>query len=347
MADRDPLQGLINYVKDVKPYHTKILDIVLEYVHNEDVDVSIVEELDIETTIIRLCNDNDGYGNIWDPTWPYVVVDAGGLPPGSANEIVLPGLHADLFEPGTNFEVREPVSISPQILSFTVDAVVEGGSPERTIIVTTTPVNPSSFFVPPYPLGNESFGDVFVVHDVLETDVATNTITVSGNQSQKESFYYGRTFEIRNASNSSLNRLYSVQSYIPGNNSFGILVAGSPVPATSVNDGELVIIPAGFDYEEFCGSPQVFQGYQYFIVETDTIANTFTVYGDATSDVQVGVFNIKVENAIAPGVPITLNQNNGAYSVLSTVYDQTTNTTEIEVSPQIIDPYPTGYIIPV
>lgn len=239
--------------------------------------------------------------------------------------------------------------------------MTEGGSPERTTITTTTAVNPSSFFVPPYPPGNESFGDVFIVFDVLSVNGATNTVTISGNQAKQQDFYYGRSFELRNSTVAAFNDIYSTQATIPGVNQFGILIAGSPItqlgsPVSVVtnpptNLGEVVLVPDGFDSEEFCGSPQIFQGYQYFIIETDTAANIFTVNGDATGDIQVssptGTFTIKVENAITPGVPITLNQNNGAYSVLSIVYDQNTNTTDIEVSPQILDPYPTGYIIPV
>lgn len=33
----DPIQGLVDYVLDVKPYHTKIIEVMIEYVYNDDV----------------------------------------------------------------------------------------------------------------------------------------------------------------------------------------------------------------------------------------------------------------------------------------------------------------------
>lgn len=38
---RDPVQGLIDYVKDVKPYHTKILEVWVEYIYNDAVDGTV------------------------------------------------------------------------------------------------------------------------------------------------------------------------------------------------------------------------------------------------------------------------------------------------------------------
>lgn len=65
----DPTEGFIEYVKTVKPYHTKILDVLVEYVYNERVDTLVTEHLawtyefrrpDTET--VYTC----GYGYRWD-----------------------------------------------------------------------------------------------------------------------------------------------------------------------------------------------------------------------------------------------------------------------------------------
>lgn len=42
----DPVQGLIDYVNDIKPYHTKVIESLVEYVGQEFVNVSIFEEFD-------------------------------------------------------------------------------------------------------------------------------------------------------------------------------------------------------------------------------------------------------------------------------------------------------------
>ena len=40
----DPVQGLVDYINDVKPYHTKIIEVLIEYVYGENVDVTILED---------------------------------------------------------------------------------------------------------------------------------------------------------------------------------------------------------------------------------------------------------------------------------------------------------------
>ena len=41
----DPVQGLVNYVLDAKPYHTKIAEVQVGYVYTENVDVTITDRL--------------------------------------------------------------------------------------------------------------------------------------------------------------------------------------------------------------------------------------------------------------------------------------------------------------
>lgn len=47
----DPVQGLVDYVLDIKPYHTKIVEVLVEYVHAEAVDVTIIDEHALELCI--------------------------------------------------------------------------------------------------------------------------------------------------------------------------------------------------------------------------------------------------------------------------------------------------------
>lgn len=66
----EPTRGLVSYTNTVKPFHTKILDVLVEYVYAEDVKVQIKEKLkwDIilsrpDTPLVYTC----GYGIAWDP----------------------------------------------------------------------------------------------------------------------------------------------------------------------------------------------------------------------------------------------------------------------------------------
>ena len=47
MAILDPIQGLVDYVLEIKPYHTKIVEILIEYIQQEDIDVTIAETFDL------------------------------------------------------------------------------------------------------------------------------------------------------------------------------------------------------------------------------------------------------------------------------------------------------------
>lgn len=66
----DPTQGLVEYVTAVKPYHTKILEVLVEYVYTERVDITVGERWNWnmyftrpDSEIIYAC----GYGHQWDP----------------------------------------------------------------------------------------------------------------------------------------------------------------------------------------------------------------------------------------------------------------------------------------
>lgn len=67
----DPTQGLIDYVNTVKPYHSKILDVLVEYVYREQISASIDERWSwniafmtrTDQDIVYSC----GYGYRWDP----------------------------------------------------------------------------------------------------------------------------------------------------------------------------------------------------------------------------------------------------------------------------------------
>ncbi len=66
----NPTEGLVEYAKIVKPYHSKILDIDISYVYEEQINVEVIEKL--EWDINQYTSDLDiistcGWGVEWDP----------------------------------------------------------------------------------------------------------------------------------------------------------------------------------------------------------------------------------------------------------------------------------------
>ena len=49
----DPVQGLVDFVNDIKPYHTKIVEVIVEYQHTESIDVTILDRLDWRVRLIH------------------------------------------------------------------------------------------------------------------------------------------------------------------------------------------------------------------------------------------------------------------------------------------------------
>jgi hypothetical protein len=66
----DPTEGLLQYVQAVKPYHSKVLDVFVEYVYTEAMAVQMQERLqlaiDMEEAVYPLTY-SCGYGLMWSP----------------------------------------------------------------------------------------------------------------------------------------------------------------------------------------------------------------------------------------------------------------------------------------
>lgn len=82
--NKDPVQGLIDYISDIKPYHTKIMDVLIEYVYSDSLKVSITDSikfdigLDFDVPPIYGCPDGFdtyGFGTLTDPLNPNPFID--------------------------------------------------------------------------------------------------------------------------------------------------------------------------------------------------------------------------------------------------------------------------------
>jgi hypothetical protein len=106
----DPIQGLVDYVLDIKPYHTKIAEVLIEYVYNDNV-VTLIDE----TLVLS-----------WGPS-TVPIVSVGGSP---ANAVEIEG-------DWTNGIIAGDV-VSIDGISYTV-LLVTDTSPTTTIELSDTP----------------------------------------------------------------------------------------------------------------------------------------------------------------------------------------------------------------
>ena len=209
----DPIQGLIDYVSEVKPFHTKILEVAVAYSHNDDVDVTITEDLQLDIALfwpgvvgspdegpIRVCT--AGYGVEYDRSTPYIIVDANVSP----STVSLEGNFEDAFAVGSRIEIREPydytsfgspvTSNTPRVATVRITSVSYDSATNTTVLgvtllsedflgspvivisgsplVGSPPFAGDEFWFPPYG-GNDSGGDVFAIYDVVSTSTINLT----------------------------------------------------------------------------------------------------------------------------------------------------------------------------
>ncbi|TFH06212.1 MAG: hypothetical protein E4H14_11265, partial [Candidatus Thorarchaeota archaeon] len=121
----DPTQGLVEFVGANKPYHTKILDVLTEYVYAEELNVTFTERW---SWVMEFSRPNIGvvyscgYGFVWDPLLslstpdsllqPLIVIDA------------TPAIPA----PGAGYENSNSFLIQPATFTPFVVAVVSTGN---------------------------------------------------------------------------------------------------------------------------------------------------------------------------------------------------------------------------
>lgn len=65
----NPTEGFVSYVQDVKPYHSKILEVLIEYVYKENIVTTVTEGQNWTISLVRPdtgVTTTCGYGVIWD-----------------------------------------------------------------------------------------------------------------------------------------------------------------------------------------------------------------------------------------------------------------------------------------
>ena len=161
----DPIQGLIDYVEDIKPYHTKIVEVMIEYVYDDKTAGTVRDTVEFT----------------WGPSkFPATVnVGLGGLcvAPLTAQDFYMAGDFSNAFIIGDVVTLSvdgSPVLSQEGIVTAvcyaggTTVVTVGGGSPPPTLTSDVTHV-----IIPGDVTHNFSF-------DITEIDDDAQTITVSG-----------------------------------------------------------------------------------------------------------------------------------------------------------------------
>lgn len=140
----DPVEGLVQYVLDIKPYHTKIIEVLVEYVQEEIVDVRIVEDPQIEVLINKPSVDpipfgcSDGYATLpfggpglWPVISPNPNTSFEDYPAINAftNSFTVPGDLAQDFRPGDQIELITFVEDYSDMYNIVSVSSVPTGSP--------------------------------------------------------------------------------------------------------------------------------------------------------------------------------------------------------------------------
>lgn len=377
----DPIQGLIDFVLAQKPYHTKILDTLVNYTHEDEVDVEFIESQLFEIGMIITAEFSDssgtpesiietcpnGWGDTFDQPGQFLVVYGD-----DATDIVyVVGDATASFTAGVSFEIRDPDDIDPDLL-YTVDTdATYDAVTDRTAIPIVEDILGGDFIVVAPPVGNDdTVGNVFPIYSVVSTTIIGNVIVLSGVGINIDDFHPGYSITIRNAGEAALNKDYRIVASVESGLNEVTVFCSDNVLADTVADGEAVFAGFGYDEPPWCASseqtvvrpiiaetldietlqePGATPSFQYFILEADSGANTFTVEGDVRDDI-APTDDIDVVHAIDPGFvdfySTVLGANNGTHTVATVAYDPVTNRSVIGVGATVTDSQPTGFIIP-
>ncbi|KKN22055.1 hypothetical protein LCGC14_0919170 [marine sediment metagenome] len=276
---RDPIEGLIQFVQEYKPFHTKIIEILVTQVTSDDLDVSFEEDFRmlIDVNLNRFdpaCP--TGFGELpWDSladSPPYFNIPIVGAD--SALETLdVAGDRRDLFDVGRTFAVSGSTGNdgSFQVLS---SSLAPNSIPEITDITTVADVA-------------GSLNSTFFTLDTPETDYYV-WYDVSGGGVDPAPF--GRTgITVAIATNDTNTTVANLtQAAIDAELDFSASVLGAVVTVTNTDVG-----PAVPNAKDSGIAPT---GFSFVIVQNGFSVTTITVTGDILSGVADGIITLQFSN---------------------------------------------------
>ena len=139
----DPVQGLIDYTNDIKPYHSKVIEALIEYVGTESIEVTVLEEFEFEIGLLYEFNGNyvcliGGYGTpsfgdpenilVLSPDVSKTVIEYPAIGPGF---FIVLGDKTVLFDPAVDVVLSISSSIEDKLIAVAPSIgspLVPGGS---------------------------------------------------------------------------------------------------------------------------------------------------------------------------------------------------------------------------
>lgn len=370
----DPVDGLVQYVLDIKPYHTKIIDVLVEYVYTDPLNVIILDELFTHIHLYRPspqeevepCHDGYGvppYGGpgiypIFSP-YPYAPSEVPAIDV-LQNAFLVPHDATDAFVPNSTFTVEAFAESNWKIVGSTsgvAGEVIIQGNATHVLSVDL------EFFVEG-PAGR----DIFVTRSAATYNSLTNETTIPVKNFVISADIDGGTAYIRRIDHL-LSKTYNVyrsvydEGQIPialdplnpiitdgGVHPHTIVYVNEDIvsgPPTLLHNEEFVIfakvdplafvsvVPYANIFPRPGEKPNEYQSNSLSIVDIDLDENSITVRGgDLTRTLRYGMM-ITVFGSMG---------NDGDYTVETFTYELETNETTIWVTETIPNDFVDGMI---
>lgn len=216
----DPTTGFVDYVLTVKPYHTKILETLVEYVWTEQINVIVCDR---DAWVMDFTRPNPpvaydcGYGIIWDapPGFASTAYQIIGVVTGSGGSWTILGDHTALFVPGTLFVVGRNIGGGNGWYLVASSTLVSGNT--VVTISSIPPIPPSQYWLTSITSSSpHGFAYIFDTSkdSIINSDSTSNAFVVIGDQTDKyfegvyitvDNTYLNRntgTYYVQNAFNS-------------------------------------------------------------------------------------------------------------------------------------------------
>lgn len=327
-----PIDSLINYIRDIKPYHTKFLEIVEKYNFSEEMYVHIEENLKTEICIApeALCKPT-GFGLVWDEECGFdplnccdlfECVGGYGLIFDNSDLLVslpITGIDTSLGAITVSGDHRHDTKLSIKSIPSSNQVIIDG---DQTTLFNTHRI----FLVVPK--------KVYII-----TEVTTDTIIISGDHVSQ--FTSNPEFSI--TADRYNNGTYGVSSVVLDSGNTVITVSGDNLTASVANLG---IVESNFNSKN--------QGaYQVGSVSYDGVETTVTLTGseqfDFTDATEYGLHgSIQLRTGLLPPRRIYLNGNSADndrdYKISNTSYDSALNETTFTLVGTLIDNSTTGTV---
>lgn len=364
---KDPIKGLLNYVLEVKPYRTKIVETLIEYVHVDCINIAIAEKLDMCITmgapfIDTILND------------AVIGIDSG------LNALIVAGDKTNIIQNGTIIRVINSSNNNGYYLA--TDIYFSGGNTyfivKESIPTTdiggvivvhamsfcptgstiTGHVSPSTFSD-----CSDGFGSIWEdspgpLLNIIDVEPVTNYFVISGDHTTD--FTYPKQFRVQGSFGN--NGLYIVlHSVVDGVNTriytLQDILGSKPVGQTY--DGQLSLGGIGFDGQYLCDSNNLYNHDASLLAKTAivetlsfdwTLSNWFTrmiigvnLVGNffSTPGNHVGDFQIGQEIDV-----VSSSNNNGVYHVIGSAYDSVLDITKVYVTEIIASNVVDGFLTP-